>query len=131
MCPILFVGHWWDVENKTCHKSDGLVCWFNVNCVVGFYIRLSGMSQICPKAGNKKGGNLLNPAEFLARATGLEPVTYGLTVNCTIFSKTAEVRRKLGAFICDNIGCVLFLCVSVCFCSKFLKQPKAIKNNYK
>ena len=79
MCPILFVGHWWDVENKTCHKSDGLVCWFKVNCVVIFYIRLSGMSQICPKTGNKKSGNLLNPAEFVARATGLEPVTYGLT----------------------------------------------------
>ena len=62
VCPILFVGHWWDAENKTCHKSDGLVRWFNVNCVVGFYIRLSGVSQMCPKAGNKKGGNLLNPA---------------------------------------------------------------------
>lgn len=83
MCPILFVGHWWDMENKTCHKSDGLVRWFNVNYVVGFYIRLSGMSQICPKKGNKKSGNLLNPAEFVARATGLEPVTYGLTVRCS------------------------------------------------
>ena len=67
----------------------------------------------------------------LARATGLEPVTYGLTVNCTIFSKMAEFRRKLGFFVCGDIGCVLFLCVSVCFCSKFLKQPKAIKNKYK
>ena len=64
-------------------------------------------------------------------ATGLEPVTYGLTVNCTIFSKMAEFRRKLGVFVCGYMGCVLFLCVSVCFCSKFLKQPKAIKSNYK
>ena len=61
----------------------------------------------------------------LARATGLEPVTYGLTVNCTIFSKMAEICRKLEVFVCCYIGYVLFLCVSVCFCSKFLKQSKA------
>ena len=65
--------------------------------------------------------------KFVARATGLEPVTYGLTVNCTIFSKMAEFRRKLGFFICGYMGCVLFLCVSVCFCSKFLKHKICTK----
>ena len=31
----------------------------------------------------KRKGILLNPLEILARATGLEPVTYGLTVRCS------------------------------------------------
>ena len=83
--------------------------------------------QFCIKIGyktdNKKSAEICG--KFVARATGLEPVTYGLTVNCTIFSKTAEFRRKRGIFIYGYIGYVLFLCVSVCFCSKFLKQSKA------
>lgn len=83
MCPILFVGHWWDIENKICHKADGFCDGDYVNCVVIFYVRLFGMSQNCPNDGNKKSGILMNPAESLARATGLEPVTYGLTVRCS------------------------------------------------
>ena len=105
------------------------------------FVLFSGQSgamldSFCIKVGwstnNKKSRREWKSCgKSLARATGLEPVTYGLTANCTIFSKTAEIRRKLGVFVSGDIGCVLFLCVSVCFCSKFLKQPKAIKNNYK
>ena len=35
-----------------------------------------------------------------------EQTTYRLIANCTVFSKTAESRRKLGIFVCDYIGCV-------------------------
>ncbi len=35
-----------------------------------------------------------------------EQTTHGLIVNCTVFSKTAEFRRKLGIFVCGYIGCV-------------------------
>jgi len=37
-------------------------------------------------------------AEILARATGLEPVTYGLTANLIGIKKTPQYRRNQGFF---------------------------------
>ena len=53
--------------------------------------------QIAAKYFNKKSAE---PAEILARATGLEPVTYGLTANLIGIKKNFATPQESGLFSC-------------------------------
>ena len=90
-------------------KSWWAWCWYDFYCFskwgarmsnVCFYIKIWHFCGLYTGTScrSKSKEKPQKSAEILARATGLEPVTYGLTANLIGSKKTPQHRRNQGFF---------------------------------